>query len=127
MHSCFISHRHELVEYHDSPNNTGFETRVIVIDHDCICGCYRTPLIEAAVNNHASIVTMLLDRRVNVAYRTRTRTTAAMLTRLHGNVEIQKVLEMREGLQLAHDALLRAISVNDIEYVAICYHVTTTH
>ena len=87
---------------------------MFLLDDDC-----RTPLIEAAVNNHTSIVTMLLDRRVNVAYRTRTRTTAAMLTRLHGNVEIQKVLEMREGLQLAHDALLRAISVNDIEYVEL--------
>ena len=74
----------------------------------------RTPLIEAAANNHAAIVTMLLDRRVDVAYKTRTRTTAAMVTRLHGNVEIQKVLELREHLQLAHDALLRAITLGDV-------------
>lgn len=77
----------------------------------------RTPLIEAAINNHADIVTMLLDRRVDVAYKTRLRTTAASLTRVHGNVEIQKVLEMREGLQFAHDALLRAITLSDVEYV----------
>jgi hypothetical protein len=80
---------------------------------------HRTPLGEAAAHNNLHIVQMLLDRRVDVTYKTRQRTTASMLARLHGNEEVLKVLEMREGLQRAHDALIRAITLSDVEYGAV--------
>lgn len=106
-----------------------------------------TPLTEAARGNHHAIVQMLLNRcaraasacrwsisfvgltafrlhvhcrRVNVPHKTRLRMTAAKIASINNNKDIHRVLATREVLEKAHEALLKAIMLSDVESVCAC-------